>query len=134
MGADAAMLRAREKTRAHLSCLGAGLRARFRPIVAGSRTEPSASWLGLRRRRHRKRAQGSRLLAHRTTSVNAKLAGRRSTSRRPGLLNYVLTRPIVSAGMIAAGLGVTTRAETMVVELEIREAIGRARYRASGAI
>ena len=39
-----------------------------------------------------------------------KLAGRRTTSNLPALLDYVLTRPIVSAGMIAAELGITLKA------------------------
>ena len=36
-----------------------------------------------------------------------KLTARRATSKLPALLDYVLTRPIVSAGMIAAELGIT---------------------------
>jgi hypothetical protein len=39
-----------------------------------------------------------------------KLAGRRSTSSLPALLDYVLARPIVSAGMIAKELKITSRA------------------------
>ena len=39
-----------------------------------------------------------------------KLTARRATSKLPALLDYVLTRPIVSAGMIAAELGITSRA------------------------
>ena len=38
-----------------------------------------------------------------------KLDGRRSSSRLLGLLDYVLSRPIVSAGMIVRELGVTPR-------------------------
>lgn len=62
-----------------------------------------------------------------------KLDGRRSTSRLPALLDYVLSRPVVSAGMIAKELGVTPRAaQGLVAELGLREATGRARYRAWG--
>jgi hypothetical protein len=41
--------------------------------------------------------------------LEKKLDGRRSSSRLPGLLDYVLSRPIVSAGMIVRELGVTPR-------------------------
>jgi hypothetical protein len=60
-----------------------------------------------------------------------KLAGRRSTSRLPALVDYVLSRPIVSAGMVAAELGVTARAaQDLVGASGLREATGRGRYRA----
>jgi len=64
-----------------------------------------------------------------------KLAGRRATSKLPALVDYVLTRPIVSAGMIAAELGITPRAaQNLVAELGLREATGRGRYRAWGIL
>jgi DNA binding protein with HTH domain len=47
----------------------------------------------------------------------------------------VLTRPIVSAGMIAAALDITPRAaQNLVAELGLREATGRGRYRAWGIL
>ena len=62
-----------------------------------------------------------------------KLAGRRSTSSLPALLDYVLARPIVSASMIAKELKITSRAaQDLVGELGLREATGRRRYRAWG--
>ena len=67
------------------------------------------------------------------TLLARKLAGRRATSKLPALLDYVLTRPIVSAGMIAEELGITARAaQDLVAELGLREATGRGRYRAWG--
>ena len=64
-----------------------------------------------------------------------KLTGRRATSKLPALLDYVLTRPIVSAGMIAAALDITPRAaQNLVAELGLREATGRGRYRAWGIL
>ena len=64
-----------------------------------------------------------------------KLDGRRATSKLPALLDYVLTRPIVSAGMIAAELKITPRAaQNLVAEFGLREATGRARYRAWGIL
>lgn len=66
------------------------------------------------------------------TLLARKLDGRRSTSRVPALLEYVLTRPVVSAGMIAEELGITSRAaEDLVGKLGLR---GRGRYRAWGIL
>lgn len=68
------------------------------------------------------------------TLLARKLDGRRSTSRLPALLEYVLTRP-VSVGMIAEELGITSRAALdQVGELGLREATGRGRYRAWGIL
>ncbi|MCC8976938.1 helix-turn-helix domain-containing protein, partial [Bradyrhizobium brasilense] len=61
--------------------------------------------------------------------------GRRSTSRLPALVDYVMSRPIVSAGMIADELGITPRAaQDLVSELGLRETTGRGRYRAWGVL
>jgi hypothetical protein len=69
------------------------------------------------------------------TLLARKLDGRRSTSRLPALLDYVLTRPIASAGMIAKELKITPRAaQDLVAELGLREATGRGRYRAWGIL
>lgn len=69
------------------------------------------------------------------TLLARKLAGRRSTSRLPALLDYVLTRPIVSAGMIAEELRITPRAaQDLVASLGLRVATGRGRYRAWGIL
>ena len=69
------------------------------------------------------------------TLLARKLAGRRATSKLPALLDYVLTRPIVSAGMIAEELRITPRAaQDLVAELGLREATGRGRYRAWGIL
>ena len=59
----------------------------------------------------------------------------RPTTPSPALLDYVLTRPIVSAGMIAEELRITPRAaQDLVAELGLREATGRGRYRAWGIL
>lgn len=69
------------------------------------------------------------------TLLARKLDGRRSTSRLPALIDYVLTRPIVSAAMIAKELKITPRAaQNLVAELGLREATGRGRYRAWGIL
>jgi hypothetical protein len=75
-----------------------------------------------------------RWAAARTLLVR-KLTGRRATSRLPALVDYVMTRPIVSAGMIAEALRITPRAaQNLVADLDLREATGRGRYRAWGIL
>jgi HTH DNA binding domain len=47
-------------------------------------------------------------------------------SRLPALIDYALPRPVVSAGMLAEELKVTSRAaQDLVAELGLREATGR---------
>lgn len=132
----AAILHARQKTRAHLLCLHAGLksiprerRVRHQPahrLAVQLEAIAAAAEAGL--------ADHDRWMAARGI-LERKLAGRRSTSRLPALLDYVLTRPVVSADMIAAELGVTPRAaQHLVAELGLREATGRRRYRAWGIL
>ena len=132
----AALLRARGKARAHLPCLHDGLKAipreRRRPHDTASRLSvqleaiAAAAEAGLK-------THDRWLTAH--TLLTRKIGKRRSTSRLPALLEYVLTRPIVSAGMIAKELKVTPRAaQGMVAELGLREVTGRGRYRAWGIL
>ncbi|MCK1711699.1 MULTISPECIES: RHE_PE00001 family protein [unclassified Bradyrhizobium] len=132
----ASMLRERGKTRWHLPCLHAGLknisRERRRPRDAAARLavqlEAMTAAAEAGRKDHDRWLMTRILLAR-------KLAGRRATSKLPALLDYVLTRPIVSAGMIAAELGITPRAaQNLVAELGLREATGRGRYRAWGIL
>ena len=132
----AALLRGRGKTRTHLACLHAGLKAipreRRRPPNPAARLPiqleamTAAAEAGLK--------DHDRWLTARTLLAR-KLDGRRSTSKLPALLDYVLARPIASAGMIAAELGITPRAaQNLVAELGLREATGRGRYRAWGIL
>lgn len=132
----AALLRERGKARSHLPCLHEGLksipRERRRPYDEAFRLAvqleviAAAAEAGLKNH--------DRWLTARTLLVR-KLGGRRSTSRLPALLDYVLTRPIVSAGMIAKELRMTPRAaQDLVAELGLREATGRERYRAWGIL
>jgi hypothetical protein len=101
------------------------------------------------RRRHRDRE--TRLLAHlagiiaaadlgmkehdRLTlarqSMERRLIGRRQTSKLPALIELVISRPLVSAGMIVKAVGVTPQAaRRIVLELGLREMTGRGRFRA----
>lgn len=67
--------------------------------------------------------------------MERRLVGRRSSSNLPGLIELVMTRPLVSAGMVAETLKVTPRAALRIVEeLGLREMTGRGRFRAWGVI
>ena len=132
----AAVLQDRGKTRAHLPCLAEGAKAVPRErrrsrdasarLVAELEAIAAAAEEGLK--------QHDRWALARTLLLR-KLDGRRSTSRLPELIEYVISRPLVSAGMIAKELGVTPRAaQNLVAELGLREATGRGRYRAWGVL
>ena len=131
-----AVLRDGGKTRAHLPCLAEGAKAVPRErrrsrdaatrLVAELEAIAAAAEEGLK--------QHDRWLLARTLLLR-KLDGRRSTSRLPELIEFVLSRPLISAGMIAKELGVTPRAaQNLVAELGLREATGRGRYRAWGVL
>ena len=67
--------------------------------------------------------------------MERKLAGRRSSSKLPELIELIMARPLVSAGMIAETLEVTTQAARRIVgELGLREMTGRGRFRAWGIV
>ncbi|TIR04267.1 MAG: DUF1612 domain-containing protein [Mesorhizobium sp.] len=132
----AACLRQRRKTTAHLLALNVGLRV-----------------IGRERRRHRHRT--TRLLAFLDAVQEAAALGlkehdrlalareqmlrrtrdRRGNSKLPRLIDYVLTRPLVSSAMVEKELRVTTRgALNLIGELGMREITGRGRYRAWGIV
>jgi hypothetical protein len=131
-----ALMRARGKTGWHLPCLHVGMKAipreRRRPRDCAGRLAVQleaitvAAETGLK---DHDRWTTARML------LSRKLDGRRSTSRMPALLDYALTRPIISARMIAEELRITQRAaQDLVGELGLREATGRGRYRAWGIL
>lgn len=65
--------------------------------------------------------------------MQRRLRSRRSSSNLPGAFDMMLSRPIVSATMIAKELNVTPRgALNLIAELGVREMTGRGRYRAWG--
>jgi hypothetical protein len=130
------LLRSRGKARYHLPCLNTGLRA-------------------LTRERRRARDRSARLVAFieafsagaakgledhdrwilARRQLERKLVDRRSTSKLPALIDYVMSRPIVSSAMVAKELSVTPRAaQDLVGELGLREATGKRRYRAWGVL
>ncbi len=74
-------------------------------------------------------------LALSKTMMERKLVGRRTSSKLPELIEMVMAKPLVSAGMIAKELSVTPRAALRIVEeLGLREMTGRGRFRAWGAL
>src|SRR5829696_1465766 len=105
------LLRARGKARHHLPCLNVALRQR--PHDRRRARDPVTRWVAFLEAVTLGAGQGIKdhdrwLLARRL--LERKLAGRRKHSKLPALIDLVLARPLVSAGMIAAELGMTPRA------------------------
>jgi len=130
------LLRERGKTLVHLPCLAEGAksvpRARRRSRDASARLVAELDAITASAEEGLK--QHDRWLLARTLLIR-KLDGRRSTSRLPELIEFVISRPLVSAGMIAKRLDVTPRAaQNLVAELDLRETTGRGRYRAWGVL
>ncbi|EJC64454.1 Protein of unknown function (DUF1612) [Rhizobium leguminosarum bv. viciae WSM1455] len=64
-----------------------------------------------------------------------KLDGRRTSSKLPEVVELVMAKPLVSAGMVAKTLEVTPQAARRIVtELGLREMTGRGRFRAWGIL
>lgn len=69
------------------------------------------------------------------TMFERKLEGRRTSSKLPELVELVMAKPLVSAGMVAKTLAVTPQAARRIVaELGLREMTGRGRFRAWGIL
>ncbi|MBB4576854.1 hypothetical protein GGI59_005600 [Rhizobium lentis] len=69
------------------------------------------------------------------TLFERRLEGRRASSRLPELVELVMAKPLVSAGMVAKTLEVTPQAaRRIVLELGLREMTGRGRFRAWGIV
>lgn len=74
-------------------------------------------------------------LALARTMFERKLDGRRMSSKLPELVELVMTKPLVPAGMVAKTLDVTPQAARRIVsELGLREMTGRGRFRAWGVM
>jgi hypothetical protein len=74
-------------------------------------------------------------LALARTMFERKLNGRRTSSKLPELVELVMAKPLVSAGMVAKTLDVTPQAaRRIVLELGLREMTGRGRFRAWGVV
>ncbi|WP_419697286.1 RHE_PE00001 family protein (plasmid) [Mesorhizobium muleiense] len=132
----AALLRQTGKVGSHLCCLNAGLRIvprerrknpartiRLLAVLDGFAEAASAGLKELDR------------LALAKSQMERRLRNRRKSSSLPALIELVLARPVVSAGLIAAELKISQRAALgLVGELGIREVTGRGRYRAWGLL
>ncbi|WP_183940161.1 RHE_PE00001 family protein [Rhizobium paranaense] len=69
------------------------------------------------------------------TMFERKLEGRRTSSKLPELVELIMAKPLVSAGMVAKTLEVTPQAARRIVqELGLREMTGRGRFRAWGVL
>ncbi|WCK05711.1 RHE_PE00001 family protein [Agrobacterium tumefaciens] len=69
------------------------------------------------------------------TMMDRKLEGRRTSSKLPELVELVMAKPLVSAGLVAKTLEVTPQAARRIVaELGLREMTGRGRFRAWGIL
>ena len=132
----AATLRARQKTRSHLFCVNSALRSsRARGATRRDPTTRLAAFLAAIAAGAEAGMQDHDRWLLARQRLEGRLKGRRSSSRLPALVEFILARPIASAGMIAAELGVTPRAaQDMVAELGLREMTGRGRYRAWGIV
>jgi len=133
----AAMLRqAGITTGAHLACINLGLKT-----------------IPVDRRRHRDREARLLAIAHGLIAaaeiglkehdrlalarqmMERKLAGRRTSSKLPELVELVMAKPLVSAGMVAKTLEVTPQGARRIVQaLGLREMTGRGRFRAWGVL
>ncbi|MBL0373767.1 DUF1612 and helix-turn-helix domain-containing protein [Rhizobium sp. KVB221] len=132
----AAILRESGLARAHLPAINVGLRAvRFeRRRSRDRKTRLLALLEGIERTGLAGLGEHERLDNARR-SLERKVVGRRSNSKLPQLIDFVLSRPMVSAGMIAKQLKVTQQgAVVLAEELGLREMTGRGRFRAWGVI
>ena len=123
-------------TAAHLAALNLGLKSipvdrrrhrdgetRLMAILSGL---TAAAELGLK--------EHDRLTLARQ-AMERRLIGRRQTSKLPELVELVMSRPLVSTGMVAKAIDVTPQAAVRIVgELGLREMTGRGRFRAWGVL
>jgi hypothetical protein len=120
----------------HLAAINLGLKAipvdrrrhrdRETRLLAISRALTIANEMGLK--------EHDRLVLARQMMMR-KLEGRRTSSRLPELIELVMARPLISAGMVAKTLEVTPQgARRIVQELGLREMTGRGRFRAWGVL
>lgn len=132
----ASYLRMRGKVTSHLFCLNVGLKSvRFERRRAPDRLTRLTAFLeAIAEAADTGLKELDRLTLART-HMERRLKDRRSNSSLPATIDLVLSRPIVSAGMIARHVGITPRgALNLVADLGIREMTGRGRYRGWGVL
>ncbi|GGG10900.1 hypothetical protein GCM10010924_44890 [Rhizobium wenxiniae] len=132
----ASLLRKEGITTAHLAAFNLGLKQVGRELRTSPKQEvrilafleaiTEAGQTGLKE--HDRLVLAQQQMQHR-------IAGRRQSSKLPQLVDLVLSRPIVSSGMIAKSLCVTPQGALKIAsELHLRELTGRGRFRAWGII
>jgi hypothetical protein len=123
-------------TGGHLAAINSGLKSipvdrrrhrdRETRLLAISRALTIAAETGLKE--HDRLVLARQMMMH-------KLEGRRTSSRLPELVELVMSRPLISAGMVARTLEVTPQAARRIVqELGLREMTGRGRFRGWGVL
>lgn len=131
-----AYIRQRGKVTSHLLAFNVGLKAiarerrrardRSTRLMAFLDAMSAAADAGMRELVRLQQARGQ---------MERKLKGRRSSSSLPTVIELVLSRPMVSATMVAKTTKVTQRgALNLISDLGLREMTGRGRYRAWGVI
>ncbi|HEY0121480.1 MAG TPA: RHE_PE00001 family protein [Rhizobium sp.] len=131
-----AYLRSRGKVTSHLLCLNVGLKSvRHERRRAPDRTTRLTAFLEAMALSADAGLKELDRLSLAKLQMERRLKDRRSNSSLPGVIEIVLSRPIVSAKMIARHAGVTSRgALNLVAELGVREMTGRGRYRGWGVL
>lgn len=132
----AAFLRSQGKTSAHLAGLACGLRevarARRQSRERATRCLAFLEAVDMGARAGLAEIDRLELAGHR---MERRLRAKRRHSRLPRLAEMVLSRPVVSAALVAGELGITQRAAlNLIGELGLRELTGRGRYRAWGIV
>jgi hypothetical protein len=130
------ILRQSGVTIAHLATFSTGLKqvSRERRVSRNRATRIAAFVDALRLAAETGLKEHDRLVLARR-QLQSRLAGRRSSSKLPQLIELVLARPMVSSGMIADELGVTAQGALKIAsELHLRELTGRGRFRAWGIV
>lgn len=131
-----AYLRARGKVASHLLGFNVGLKAVPRERRRSpNRVTRTLAFLDAMSASAESGMKEIARLAQAREQMSRRLNDRRSSSSLPTTIELVLSRPIVSAPMIAKTAGVTQRgALNLIGELGVRELTGRGRYRAWGII
>ena len=131
-----AYLRSRGKVTSHLFCLNVGLKAvRYDRRRAPDRTTRLTAFLEAMALSADSGLKELDRLSLAKLQMEVRLKDRRSNSSLPEVIDIVLSRPIVSAKMIARHVGITSRgALNLVTELGLREMTGRGRYRGWGVL
>lgn len=127
-------LRSRGKVRSHLLAFSVGLREMPRERRrARDRTTRLIAFLDALTAAASKGMKDIDRLTLSKRQLERRTVGKRSNSSLPAVIELILSRPIVSAHMVAKAARITPRgALNLVGELGVREMTGRGRYRAWG--